>query len=53
MTAITIRGCVVMTHPLIIFDYVTESKMKVFLYVPEEWGRFLVDRVGVSPFGHA
>jgi len=25
--------------------------MKVFLYVAEEWGGFLVDGVGVSPFG--
>lgn len=29
----------IMTHPL-----------EVFLYVAEEWGRFLIDRVGVSPF---
>ena len=38
---------------LIVFDYVTESKMKEFLYVAEEWGRFLVDRVRISPFGYA
>lgn len=30
---------------LIVFDYVTKSKMKVFLYVAEKWGWFLVDRV--------
>ena len=36
---------------LIVFDCVTESKLKVFLYVAEEWGRFLVDRVRISPFG--
>ena len=36
---------------LIVFDYVTESKIKEFLYVAEEWGGFLVDRVRVSPFG--
>ena len=36
---------------LIVFDYVTESKLKVFLYVAEEWGGFLVYRVRVSPFG--
>lgn len=33
------------------FDYVTYSKTKIFLYVAEEWGRYLIDRVGVSPFG--
>ena len=38
---------------LIVFDYVTESKMKEFLYVAKEWGRFLVDRVRISPFGYA
>ena len=36
---------------LIVFDCVTESKMKEFLYVAEEWGGFLVDGVGVSLFG--
>lgn len=36
---------------LIVFDFVTKSKIEVFLYVAEEWGRFLVDRVRVSPFG--
>ena len=35
---------------LIVFDFVTKSKIEVFLYVAEEWGRFLIDRVGVSPF---
>lgn len=35
---------------LIVFDCVTESKLKVFLYVAEEWGGFLVDRVRGSPF---
>lgn len=34
---------------LIVFDCVTKSKIKVFLYMAEEWGRSLVDRVGVSP----
>ena len=38
---------------LIVFDYVTESKAEVVLYVAEEWGGFLVDRVRVSPFGYA
>lgn len=34
-----------------IFECVTQSKAEEVLYVPEEWGRFLVDRVRVSPFG--
>ena len=38
---------------LFYFDFVTKSKIEVFLYVAEEWGGFLVDRVGVSPFGYA
>lgn len=35
---------------LIVFDFVTKSKIEVFFYVAEEWGRFLIDRVGGSPF---
>ena len=34
-----------------ILTFIANSKTKVFLYVTEEWGRFLVDRVRVSPFG--
>ena len=36
---------------LIIFDYATESKAEIVLYMAEEWGGFLVDRVRISPFG--
>ncbi len=35
---------------LIIFDYATESKAEIVLYIAEEWGG-LVDRVRISPFG--
>ena len=34
-----------------ILTFIAYSKTKIFLYVAEEWGRFLIDRVGVSPFG--
>lgn len=35
---------------IVFFDSVTKSKTEVLLYVAEEWGGFLVDRVRVSPF---
>ena len=36
---------------IIVFECVTQSYAEVVLYVAEEWGRLLVDRVRVSPFG--
>lgn len=36
-----------------IFECVTQSKTEAILYVAEEWGGLLVDRVRVSPFGYA
>lgn len=35
-----------------IFECVTDSNTEVVIYVAEEWGGFLVDRVRFSPFSY-